>query len=136
MIDPRDLGLSRSGQTGDHQRRGCTQIGGHHRSAAEFVPPYASNHGPRSFNGDIRAKPFQFGHMHEPVLKNGFMDDGSSVALHHQGHELGLEVGGKSRIREGGDIDAVQTAKAFAVNLGAGDRQPVAHLFDIDTAQQ
>ena len=75
---------------------------------------------------DPRAHTVEFRHVHEAVLKNGFSDHGGTFGDRHDGHELGLHVGGEARERFGHHVRAAQAVAALNPNavLGFGDFHP------------
>ncbi len=63
----------------------------------------------------------QFRNMHEAVLENGLGNHAGPFGGGHQGHQLGLHVGGETGIGFGHDIDAAD-ADAVGVDAHAARR--------------
>ena len=103
MVDAVNLGRAFSGDGGDHERRGRTQVGGHHRRPDQFLA--ADNHRRVTLDADIRSKPLQFLRVHEAVLENGFSDHAGAFGHTVQRHELRLHVGGEAGMRHGVNVD-------------------------------
>ncbi len=105
MVDAVDGGLPPRRQARDHQADGGAQVGGHHLGALKpFDPPHP---GFAALDGDVRAQPRQFRHVHEAVFKDGLADDAFALGRCHQGHELGLQVGGEARIGVGLEVHRI-----------------------------
>src|SRR5262249_33666617 len=65
---------------------------------------------------NIRAKTNQFLRVHETILKDGFCDSASAYCERDQGHHLRLEIRGKPRVRERGEMNAGWAAIADNAN--------------------
>ena len=70
----------------------------------------AGDDGLTAFDADVGAHARQLLGVHEAILENGFGDEGDALGLGHQGHELGLQIGGEAGVFLGGDVDGAQSS--------------------------
>src|SRR5262249_48076766 len=110
VVDAVDDGLAARRQTGDDQAGRGAQVGGHDLGAAEFGNPLYA--GFAAADRDLGPKAPQFRHVHEAVLEDGLANNAFGVGQGHQGHEVGLQVGGETGIDIGGDVDGLEAALA------------------------
>ena len=104
--------------SGNDERRAGAQIGGHDCRAGKFL--HAVHNGAGAFDGNLRAEPFQFLHVHEAAFKNALGDDADAGRLRHEGHHLRLHIGGKTGVGQGGDVNALQAAPALEGEFAFG----------------
>ncbi len=102
---------------------GCTgpQIRGHDGCSCE--PGHPPDEGILAREFDIRAQSDQLENMHEPILENILLDHARTLGKGHEGHDLGLHIRGKARMRPGFKVHALQPAVCPGNN-------PVPHLLD------
>ena len=94
--------------TSQNQRRTGPQVGGHNLGAGQMI--HTSNAGPSAINPDVRTKTLQLRHMGKPVSVNRF-GHGTGATRHRAGgHDLGLHVGGETRIRPRHHFDRLRFA--------------------------
>ena len=99
MIDAVHGGFPVGGQRRNHQGRGGTQVGGHHRRTGELLHPAAN--GGVALHFDVGAHAIHFLHVHEAVFKYRLDNGTGALGNDIEGHELGLHVGGHGRVRRG-----------------------------------
>ena len=91
-------------RAGDDQRHRRAQIG--RDDSAAFERRWAFDVGGFAIGGrDARAEFLQFFDVLEAIFKDIFGDERGALGLCHEGHELGLEVGGEAGVRSCGDVD-------------------------------
>ena len=111
VVDAADGGLAFGGEAGQDQGDRGAQIGCHDLGAGEVGD--AADDGRGAMGVDAGTHAVEFRDVHEAVFENGFGDHRGAFGDRHQGHELGLHVGGKAGIGFGFDIGAAQVAGAF-----------------------
>src|SRR5437899_2593664 len=95
MVDPIDYGLAFSGKPCENETHRSAKVGRHYRRPSQ--PGDASNARDVAIDVNIGTHAREFWNMHEAVLENRLLDVRSSLCCCHEGHELCLQVGGKSR---------------------------------------
>ena len=115
MVDAVDGGFSVGNERGKDETDRGAQIGRHHLRAMQTVD--AAHQRRRALQRDVGAKPPKLGNVHEAALEHGLADHRRAGRDGHQGHELRLQVGWKSGVGLGCDVDGLQWA-------GADDHQP------------
>src|SRR5436190_22379332 len=116
MIDAMQHGFAFGGKGGDHQRDGCPEVGRHHLGPGE--PAHAANFRCIAIKMDIGAQPRKLLNMHEAVFEDRLADECRALSLGHERHELGLEIGRKSRIGLGRNLNRSK-ARSVATDADA-----------------
>ncbi len=122
MVDPRYLRPPGSSKSGNDKRRAGPQIGGHYRRSQKPSGSASLDNGSMSVYLYFGPQPAEFGDMHEPVFKDGLVDHRHPFPKGHQGHKLGLQIGGISGIGHGLNIGAADS-KAIIIVTSSGNIQ-------------
>ncbi len=69
--------------------------------------------------------------MHEAVFEDVFGDDRGAFGLRHEGHVLGLHVGGEAGVFLGGHVDGVEAAAGVNADVVLADLELDAALFKL-----
>src|SRR5690606_2665432 len=133
VVDAVDGGFAIGDQAGKDQRGRCTQVGRHHRGAAEAGN--AGHGGTVALDMDLRAQARQLLHVHEAVLEDRLVEDADAFGDAVHRHELRLHVGGKAGMRRGDDVHRPGPTAAHvdgdgitaAADVGTGLDQLVEH---------
>ena len=79
---------------------------------------------------DVGPQAVQFAHVAETVIEYSFPDPGNPGRLGQQRRQLGLQIGGKSRVRLGDDLGRSQAGPALDRNGLPGNGHLRAHAFE------
>src|SRR4051812_9157058 len=111
MINARYFGCAICHQSGENQGHARPQVRSHYRRCREFS--HTADDSAISLQLDVRAHSIEFERVHKAVLENRLGDDADTVCYRHQYHHLRLKIGGKSWIRQRGNIDTLDLTVAF-----------------------
>ena len=129
MVDALHVGRAVRGQTGQHQRGAGAQVRGHDRGAGQTAD--SAHHGRMAGDLDVRAHAHQLQHVHEAVLEDAFFHHAGAFGQAHQGHDLGLHVGGEAGVGAGLHVRAAQHALVAGQHAFGALFDGQAHAFQL-----
>ena len=116
VVDTVDDGGSAGSECGDDEGGRSAKVRCHDGCAVEFAHA-GDDHG-CALAVELGTHAAEFGNVEEPFGENAFGDDGVSFSDGEECHDLGLQVGGESRMGLGRDADGPEDA--FGTDAAGG----------------